>query len=375
MYFLTIPFTYSASNIRPNDMIAGMPSMTATAGMAHNLQRVLQAEQGYTTFTSLAFTLIYFNIDRDVGTPRRPPQEPTKGTMRMPGLMDIRRAHGQAALVVYFDLADGDELDAFLNQFGESARVQALQHVLGGELRFAGGEVFIGTQGEFGNKPLTMFVEQDWGSVLTQLMTAYPTQGLLIQDMSQELARAAQDAGKNTLATMADLIYQSRLQRQARRQQSPRTESSAAVEAINPAVATLESRETLIEQPDEAVGPSEVATPLSSEPDCDADDLFDYDDFDLDELTDGASVEHLDVEAVQPYVGVLMPSAIGFHEVCQPRGDQHFVESVLSLVRARILPSVKLDLSQSRAAWQTHFWRWEYLPAHNLYRAVNFAQL
>jgi hypothetical protein len=374
MYFLTIPFTYSASNIRPNDMIAGMPSMSATAGMAHNLQRVMRTELGYPTFTSLAFSLIYFNIDRDAGTPRRPPQEPAKGSMRMPGLMDIRRAHGQAALVVYFDVTDEEESNTLLNQLAESARVHALQHLLGGELRFAGGEVFIGTQGEFGNKPLTMFVEQDWSAVVTQLMTAYPTQGLLIQDMSQELSRAAQASGTNTLVALADLIYQSRLQREAKRQQSPRTESSA-MECVGASdVSTSESSESLGEQADEPSGLTEEATSLSSEPLLDDDDLFDYDDFDLDAMTDEVTVENAESDASQPYVGVLLPCAIGFHEVCPPRGDQHFVESVLSLVRARILPSVKLDLSQSRAAWQTHFWRWEYVPAHRLYRAVSFAQ-
>ncbi|WP_274644909.1 type I-F CRISPR-associated protein Csy2 [Pseudomonas serbica] len=374
MYFLTIPFTYSASNIRPNDMIAGMPSMSAVAGMAHNLQRVMQTELGYTTFSSLAFSLIYFNIDRDIGTPRRPPQEPSKGSMRMPGLMDIRRAHGQAALVVYFDVTDEHESNTLLNQLGESARVHALQHLLAGELRFAGGEVFIGTQGEFGNKSLTMFVEQDWSAVVSQLMTAYPTQGLLIQDMSHELSRAAQECGTSTLVALADLIYQSRLQREAKRQQSPRTESSAVMEACVSVDSTPLISEGLEDQPDEPCGLSEESTSLSTDPLLDDDALFDYDDFDLDAMTDEAIVENADTDAGQPYVGVLLPCAIGFHEVCQPRGDQHFVESVLSLVRARILPSVKLDLSQSRAAWQTHFWRWEYLPAHRLYRAVSFAQ-
>jgi hypothetical protein len=374
MYFLTIPFAYSASNIRPNDMIAGMPSMSATAGMVHNLQRVMRTELGYPTFTSLAFSLIYFNIDRDSGTPRRPPQEPAKGSMRMPGLMDIRRAHGQAALVVYFDVTDEHESNTLLNQLGESARVQTLQHLLGGELRFAGGEVFIGTQGEFGNKPLSMFVEQDWSAVVSQLMTAYPTQGLLIQDMSQELSRAAQASGTNTLVALAELIYQSRLQREAKRQQSPRAESPAVNGDATPDVATPVSSEGAEEQPDEPFGLPEEATSLSTYTALDDDALFDYDDFDLDAMTDEVVADHSDPDAGQPYVGVLLPCAIGFHEVCAPRGDQHFVESVLSLVRARILPSVKLDLSQSRAAWQTHFWRWEYVPAHRLYRAVTFAQ-
>ena len=353
MYFLTIPFRYSAANIRPNDMLAGMPAMSAIAGMAHNVQRLVRQQLEIPSFTSLAFSLVYFSLDRDSASPRRPPEGLGGGSdMKLPALMDIRRAHGEASLILSFDFTEPEDLELFSGLTSGSEGLGQLESVLSASLRFAGGEIFIGLPGEFGNSALNLGVQQSWADVLGQLQKAYPTQGLLIQDKSELVTATARERGLSSLEAMVELTYQSKLALKSNPKQSPAAAASAKAVESDLVAAILEE------------------------------DSLDLDDLDLLDLDDAAPAfdesaeapsEDLDGQA--PYLGVLMPCAVGFHEVCAGHAGEGsyphvYVESVLSLVRARSIASVKRDIRQDREPWQAHFWRWEHLPTHRIYRAV-----
>lgn len=361
MYFLMIPFAYSAANIRPNDMVAGMPAMSAIAGMAHNVERLLRHQLEVPSLKGAAFSLVYFNLDRDSTSPRRPPEGLKGGSdMELPALMDIRRAHGEALLVVNFDIQQQDDMDRFAELSSGPDGLARIESILSANLRFAGGEVFIGLAGEFGNSALNLGVHQAWGDVLSLMLKAYPTQGLLIQDKSHLVSKMALESGVSTLQAMTELVYQSKL--------------------------ALKSNYTR-SSPVEAVPTTQVSdVEHGQEPVVDVDSLdLDLDDFDLLDLDDSELVGDESVEIPisepdsSPYLGVLMPCAVGFHEVCAGLAGEGsyphvYVESVLSLVRARAIPSVKRDISQEREPWQSHFWRWEHLPNHRLYRAVSFSK-
>lgn len=361
MYFLMIPFTYSAANIRPNDMIAGMPAMSAIAGMAHNVERLLRQQLEVPSLTGPAFSLVYFNLDRDSASPRRPPEGLGGGSdMRLPALMDIRRAHGEAVLVVNFDIQQLEDMDRFAELSSGLEGVNRIESILNANLRFAGGEVFIGLPGEFGNSPLYLGIHQAWGDVVSLMLKAYPTQGILIQDKSQLVSNMALETGVSTLEAMTELVYQSKL----------------ALKSNYTKSATVQAVTTTQESGDE-LGLVTVVVEADSL-DLDDHDLLDLDDPDpiCDEAVEAPIGE---IESTPPYLGVLMPCAVGFHEVCAGHaGDGSYphvyVESVLSLVRARALPSVKRDISQEREPWQAHFWCWEHLPNHRLYRAVSFSK-
>lgn len=346
MYFLSIPFRYSSANTRPNDMIAGMPSLSAVAGMAHNVQRVMQDSCGLESFTTLAFSLVYFSIDRDIAPPRRPPEAgDAKGeVMNLPGLMDIRRAHGEAALIVYFSIEDAADY-AKLPEMTRLERGQSeVAQALSDSLRFAGGDIFLGLPGEFNNRPLMVEVDQTWDAVVSKMLSAYPTQGLLIEDQSRMIREKCRTDGLDSLNAMTALLFQSK--KQSRKEWSRAAAADSAAD----------------------LGPAPDGAAIGDVPDYTVDDLLALTEVDVEEEN-----EDVDPDLSVQLLGTLIPAAVGFHEVCAPRGDQVFVEAVLSVVKARVLPSVKLDLTQGRASWQSHFWTWEHLPAHRLYRATSFS--
>jgi hypothetical protein len=317
MYFLTIPFSFSASNIRPSDMIAGMPALSAVGGMTHNIQRVFQHDLGFTSFEVKAFSLVYFSLDAHDSAPSRPCQGLKDGKPTLPGLMDIRRGFGEAAVVLYFDVPELFEHKDFVELMASVAGERKVKNLLDMHIRFAGGEVQTGTLGEYGAHPFKTSVSLRWDDVLNTMMQAYPTQGLLLQDMSEALSHKALAEGTTTLEAMHALL--------------------------------LDAQEERYER-------YSWPTPAASG--------------DVHDQTE----PELDTVAAAPYtVGTLLPAAIGFHEICEPRGDQYFVEPVLGLVKARSLPCVKLDLIENRANWQTHFWRWEHRIEHRLHRAVSFS--
>lgn len=357
MYFMTIPFSFSASNIRPSDMIAGMPALSAVGGMTHNIQRVFQNDLGFTSFHVMAFSLVYFNLDAQDSSPKRPMQGMKDGKPTLPGLMDIRRGFGEAAVVLYFDVPDLFEHKDFAELMASKDGEYQVKNLLDMHIRFAGGEVSTGTQGEYGSQEFKTFIAQRWEDVLSKMMRAYPTQGLLLQDMSQELSQKALAEGTTSLEAMHALLMASQVERYER---------YAKPKPVNP-----------------SVEPEVVDTPLivEAEPEPVMGEVVMDDDFFRQLLSAPAEDANPDDESSTPEaespapqaVGTLLPAAIGFHEICEPRGQQYFVEPVLGLVRARILPSVKLDISEGRADWQTHFWRWQHLVEHRLHRAVTFS--
>lgn len=369
MYFLAIPFSYSAANIRPNDMIAGMPAMSAISGMAHNVERLLRDQLEVPSLTGAAFSLVYFNLDRDIASPRRPPEKLGGGSdMILPALVDIRRAHGEAMLVVNFDISNQDEMDRFARLSSGQEGLARIESILNARLRFAGGEIFLGLAGEFGNSALNVGLHQAWGDVISLMLKAYPTQGLLIQDMSHLVTSAALERGVSTLDAMVELVYQSKLALK-----SNSIKASAA--GIAPPASVGEAGD------EPALSGSDTDTTIG--PDTELDDLDDLELLDMgdeDLAADESDVTTLEAsDSSSTYMGVLIPCAVGFHEVCAGHaGDGSYphvyVESVLSLVRARSVPSVKRDISQAREPWQAHFWRWEHLPHHRLYRAVSFSK-
>lgn len=349
MYFMTIPFSFSASNIRPSDMIAGMPALSAVGGMTHNIQRVFQNDLGFSSFTVMAFSLVYFNLDAQDSAPKRPMQGMKDGKPTLPGLMDIRRGFGEAAVVLYFDVPDLFEHKDFAELMNSKDGELQVKNLLDMHIRFAGGEVLTGTLGEYGAHVFKTFVSQRWEEVLTKMMQAYPTQGLLLQDMSQALSHKAQTEGTTSLEAMHALLLASQVERYERyakprsRQQMP---SSADQQA--PVMDELVMDDGFFRQVLSAKVDDQLMT------------------------GDGDTAQGAEDLATHS-VGTLLPAAIGFHEICEPRGQQYFVEQVLGLVKARTLASVKLDLTQGRADWQTHFWRWQHLAEHRLHRAVTFS--
>ena len=367
MYFLAIPFSYSAANIRPNDMIAGMPAMSAISGMAHNVERLLRDQLEVQSLTGKAFSLVYFNLDRDIASPRRPPEKLGGGSdMILPALVDIRRAHGEAMLVVNFDIPNQEDMDRFARLSCGQEGLARIESILNARLRFAGGEIFLGLSGEFGNSPLNVGIHQAWGDVLTLMLKAYPTQGLLIQDMSHLVTSAAIEGGLSTLDAMAELVYQSKLALKSNFKKASTSGNDHPPSSVG----------TAVDEQDLSGFGSD--TEIGSYTELDDLDVLDLGDEDL--AGHESDVTTLEESTPEPaYLGVLIPCAVGFHEVCAGHeGDGSyphvFVESVLSLVRARSVPSVKRDISQAREPWQAHFWRWEHLPHHRLYRAVSFSK-
>lgn len=244
----------------------------------------------------------------------------------MPSLHDIRRAHGEAELVIAFTIADDGDYSEFSVLIKEN--IGRLIETFNAGLRFAGGELFIGTKGEFASVDYGVSVATDWADILTQMMRAYPTRGQLIESKHKMLSGHAKKLGITTLNALFDLCIKSK------------RETYAPATIIG----------DLAPQQNEGIDVHDTS----------------FDDFD----DTGEDVAFEDVE--DEYLGLLMPAATGFHEICGPRDEQYFVESVLSLVRARVLPSIKRDLLDARADWGDHFWKWSFVPEHHLHHATNF---
>lgn len=366
MYFLTIPFSFSAANIRPNDMIAGMPALSAVGGMAHNIQRVFQSEFGLSSFEVSAFSLVYFNMDTQDSAPKRPMQGVKDGKPTLPGLMDIRRGFGEAAVILYFDVQDTFEYKKFSELMSSVEGELRIKNLLDMHIRFAGGEIDTGTMGEYGGHEFKTFLAQHWEDALRKMMRAYPTQGLLLQDMSAELSKKALAEGVTSLEAMHSLLLESQVERYERfsKEKQPPIQVGERVEfpADHKAITNSETVVAPLEPVEELVMDDDYFLKLLSE---DFQDSVEY----LDESTPQDTSE----DSVIQYLGTLLPAVVGFHEICEPRGQQYFVEPVLSLVRARVLPSVTLDITQGRAAWQNHFWCWQHLLEHQLHRTVSFS--
>ncbi|MBB4865311.1 hypothetical protein HNP46_004192 [Pseudomonas nitritireducens] len=347
--FLSIPFSYSAANIRPNDMIAGMPSMSAVGGMVHNIQRVIRDYFGWNTFKTGAFSLVYFSLDRDKGTPRRPPQEPAGGLMTMPSLMDIRRAHGKAAITICITFEDESERQAFDELLASEIGTLQINQALSSSLRFAGGSVFLGLPGEHYDQPLDLAVSSDWMDILRSYARAYPTQGLLIEDMSQELGQKARSEDTTVLKAMTAMIYQSALLR-------PWT---------SPNVPDLD--EPLAVQPT-----FDIVKAEGVEPNRHKFQQVDSGDIGLGEYVLAEEVNEIPAYLTESYQGLLLPAVVGFHGVCSPRGGQHFVEPALSVIRAVNLDTIRDSVTLYQQDWRRSFWAYEHVPEHYLYRVTGY---
>ncbi|MHD0645039.1 hypothetical protein ACYPKM_05390 [Pseudomonas aeruginosa] len=347
MYFLTIPFSFVGASFRPCDLISGLPAMSGVAGMCYNAQRVFRNELGFQTFTVEAHSLIYFQIDEDGGPPRRPPEEPEKGGMNMPSLMDIRRGHGRAAVILYFTAADDAEFVRLGEMLADRQGMRKISFTLAANLRFVGGEMFIGTKGEFGDQDFGISLHQKWSDTLSRIMQAYPTQGLLIQDMSHELRAKAETDNSTTMQALLNMLYASNTQR-----------SWKAPTPKDPDEPILDQPKIIHQKPEGVEFNNEPWDPFG--------------DVELDlELLDECD-EPADESFTEQYLGALMPALTGYHEICDARGEQHFVEAALSLVRGRILPSVLVDLRDHRADWKQHFWCWRHLPSYRMYMTTGY---
>lgn len=355
MAFLSIPFVFTGCNLRHNETVCGMPSMTAIAGMAINAERVL-SEMGMPSLRVNAFSWVLFSLDRDQHAPRRPAQEVRKGQAILPALMDIRRGHGEAALVLNLcakESSDYTRLCQFLLD-----EPQCLSSRLETELTMAGGDVFLGLPGEFQLRPLSLGLYEQFSDVLKAYLRSYPTKGLLIQDMSHQLSEQAVRFNKVPLDALLDCLYASQQQRSphAMRQQ----QASQTVEA-----------------PVTSMAIENIADPIPPTVDDLWGDLFDHD---FETLADeGASTfedqedveEEQDSSLLNDYQGILIPTAIGYHEICPSQGQRYIVEPVISLVRARVLASALKELKEHPHAWEKQCWAWQHLPAYRLYRAIS----
>ncbi|MBB4865332.1 hypothetical protein HNP46_004213 [Pseudomonas nitritireducens] len=339
MYFLTLPFNFSASNLKASDFMVGMPAMTAAAGMAHKAQCIMKEELGLKTFEFKAFSLIYFSLDRDSSAPRRPPQEARHAgaEMVLPSGVDIRRGAGEAALTLYFTLKDDADFEPFEHLLSQESN--RLARALTAGLRFAGGSVVLGLPGEGGSTAIQVFMSQTWEAALRRLVRAYPTKGLVIQCESELFSQRAKELDDSPVEAMCDLLYRSRLQRY---------EEIGTVAAV-----------------DEMTSAAELLV---------SDDLFDLDAFSLD-----LDMAHLDSPEFQvgladePYLGILLPNQVGYHQILVGQDEERVVEPVGSIVRAKILPSALTDLTLAREHWSRHFWEWHPQYTDNLYITLGYS--
>ena len=353
MIYLSIPFSFSACNLRHNEYVTGMPALTAVAGMAIHAERVLT---GY-SMPSLkveGFSWVLFSLDRDQYAPRRPAQEVRKGQATLPALMDIQRGHGEAALI----LAISTEQDCDYTTLCQLllAQPSTLNALLEAELSLAGACVFLGLDGEFKTSPLMVGLYERLGDVFKAYLRSYPTKGLLIQDMSQYLSEQAGLHGKSTLDSLLDCLWLSQQQR------SPQSFSAQrAAKAVEQPVKEQDSAIHAPEQDDlndvwgnffnEEIGSLLCDDPVTTDSETKVDDQ--------------------DSELINEYLGILLPTAVGYHEICTGPESRLIVESVISLVRARILASAVKELKEQPEAWQKQCWTWQHLPQYGLFRALS----
>jgi hypothetical protein len=347
MAFLIIPFSFGGANLRHSDMTNGMPAMTAIAGMAQKAEITLQ-ELGLPSLKVDAFTLVYFSLDKDRFSIKRPAQDVRDDKATLPALFDIRRGHGEAALVLKISAHDATDFSRFCELILDTGK--RISRRLNSELRFAGGDIFMGLAGEFEQFPLTVSLHEQWSDVLRLFLRAYPTKGQLIQDMSGLLREHAQSQAMTTLDAMMDLLYQSRLQVNAPLHVKSKPEQAMSDDVILP--------------------PAGNDLQASIDVD-DIDQLFgDAGDWGTDCAGDS---EPSDPDpSLKPYLGMLIPTAIGYHEICPGKDGIRYVETVLGLVRARVLRSALKSINEKTDHWSQHFWRWEHRADCRLFRATAY---
>lgn len=347
MAFLIIPFSFGGANLRHSDMTNGMPAMTAIAGMAQTAEVTLQ-ETGLPTLKVDAFTLVYFSLDRDPFSIKRPAQDVRDDQATLPALFDIRRGHGEAALVLKISADDATDFSRFCE--GVLDPEKRLSRRLNAELRFAGGDIYMDLPGEFDQCPLTVSLHEQWSDVLRLFLRAYPTKGQLIQDVSGLLREKAQADGISTLDAMMDLLYQSRLQINTLPEEKSKPDQAANDESIQPPAGNDLQASVGVDDIDQLLG--------------------DAGDWSFDEQ-EGSDFLETD-PALKPYLGMLIPSAIGYHEICPGKDGIRYVETVLGMVRARVLRSALKSINEKSDHWSQHFWRWEHRADCRLFRATAY---
>jgi hypothetical protein len=344
MAYLSIPFSFSGCNLRHNETITGMPAMSAIAGMAHNAERIFR-EMGFKSLRVEAFSWVLFSLDRDEHAPRRPAQEVRKGQAILPALMDIRRGHGEAALVLSIHTAQSSDYDELCRLMLDEP--QRLNSYLENDLTMAGAAIFLGLSGEFQSTSIGVALHETFANVVKSYLRAYPTKGLLMQDMSRYLSEYALDTQQAPLDALLDCLYASQRQRSG----------------VNRVELDTKEEPLQIEKPTEDTNPNDDFWA----------DFFSLDLNDLAEVAINSEPQECeeDVSLLEEYQGILLPTAVGYHEICPPQGQRHFVETVMSLIRARVLASVLKELKESPQSWEHHFWVWEHLPHYRLFRTLS----
>lgn len=351
--FLVIPFDFYATNVRPNDLVCGAPTMSAVAGMAHQLQRLMRSRCKLPSFVSEAFSLTLFEFDPEAGAVYFPPQKMrgAKATMATP--FDTRRVNGKACLTVKVSVSKEDHSNLMRQIYN---RPKTTKSLLGSELRFAGGTIEVLSIGDSPGLNLDLHLAVHWRDVVKAMTDAFPSRGMLIECKSKLLSEQALASGSTALKTMLALLHESskeRLPKTAFTTSDPKNQSSE----IGKGDGSVEDGDT---------------TAL--------DDLL-FGDFDTLSAAADAIVVSDDLgrdgscaDQDSVYLGVLLPLCVGFHQIGQPRGDQHFVEPVLSLARLRSIRSVRAELSRSPSsdAWRRHFWRWESISEHRVHRSISY---
>lgn len=323
--------------------------MSAIAGMAQNAERIFR-EMGLKSLSVEAFSWVLFNLDRDEHAPRRPAQEVRKGQAILPALMDIRRGHGEAALVLSIHTEQSTDYDELCRLMLDEP--QRLNSYLENDLTMAGAAIFLGLMGEFQSTSIGVAMHETFADVVKSYLRAYPTKGLLMQDMSRHLSEHALHTQQAPLDALLDCLYASQRQRSLADRVDPPLNEDKAPDNI-----------------DKTVKAGEDANPK--------DDIWgDFFNLDLNVLAEEAiDIEtkdcEEDVSLLEEYQGILLPTAVGYHEICAPQGQRHFVEPVMSLIRARVLTSVLKELKESSQSWEHHFWVWEHLPRYRIFRALS----
>lgn len=336
MFFLTIPFAFSEANLRTTDYMLGMPSMTSVSGMADRSVQLINDALGLQSIKLDAFSIVYFGLGRDQYGPKRPAQMSRNegADVITPSAVDIRRGNGEAALTLLLSVGCDDEFKVFSQHMEPEISSKVLQALVA-NLRFAGGTIDIGLKGEFGQDEMGLFITPAWATTLKRFMRAYPTAGLLIEDVSSMISDEIGDGDGEVLDAMLQLIYTSRVQRYAE---------------VKPILGDEYPREQPFELEEMDFADGEEF------------------EFDLDLALVVSDEPNHGLPQEEEYLGVIIPSAVGYFGITPVVEDCQTAESAASLVRAKILPSAALDLSEHRQTWHKHFWKWRYLEESRLYR-------
>lgn len=350
MYFISIPFRFSGSNIIQNEMLTGSPSMTAIAGMAHNIERIMRYDLGIEGFRVRAFSFIYFSLFRDRHSVYRPSQaaSPRTGIASIPGFSDTRRGFGEACITLSVDTESDEDFGLLSRHLEEQSDRQGVIDALHAGARFAGGTIEVGLSGEFQNRPLPVFMTSNWRSSLVRISKSYPSRGLLLSDYSSKLRDHCLRKSLGPIDGILDILYISACQL---------LESKVAGSAqAEPGKASIKA--SLID-PADAFSVDVLDDLLASM---------------MDEVTQDAQGEAHTLEALgdQPHQGTIIPLQVGFHGITRLKNLHRYVEPIISLAQLRVLPSLILDINRVRADWRAHFWSWEVLDDLEIYRVASY---